>query len=322
MKPGDFAGSYLRFGIREHGMGAILNGLALHGFRPFGGTFLVFSDYMKGSIRLAALMEQPVVYVFTHDSIGLGEDGPTHQPVEQLTALRATPHLVVYRPADANETAAGWRVALGRTHGPTALILTRQALPILPPTDAALRGGYVVSDAEGFKAILIGSGSELHLALAAQKLLAAEGIPVRVVSMPSLELFLAQDEAWRESVLPLACRARVAVEAAATLSWTGIVGLDGTVVGLDRFGASAPFQTVYEKLGLTAEAVAAAARKLSAVYTYGPSVERLPLPRKAISSAFTRSAASAGSQWLASGIRTRRRSGTRASRPSRSSGPR
>ncbi|MBK9374709.1 MAG: transketolase [Holophagales bacterium] len=262
VKAGDFAGSYLRFGIREHGMGAILNGLALHGFRPFGGTFLVFSDYMKGAIRLAALMEQPVVYVFTHDSIGLGEDGPTHQPVEQLAALRATPHLVVYRPADANETAAGWRVALGRDHGPTALVLTRQALPILPPTDAALRGGYVVSDAEKFKAILIGSGSELHLALAAQKLLAAEGIPVRVVSMPSLELFLAQDEAWRDSVLPLSCRARVAVEAAATLSWTGIVGLDGTVVGLDRFGASAPFQTVYEKLGLTAEAVAAAARKL------------------------------------------------------------
>ena len=262
VKAGDFAGSYIRFGIREHGMGAILNGLALHGFRPFGGTFLVFSDYMKGAIRLAALMEQPVVYVFTHDSIGLGEDGPTHQPVEQLAALRATPHLVVYRPADANETAAGWRVALGRDHGPTALVLTRQALPILPPTDAALRGGYVVSDAEKFKAILIGSGSELHLALAAQKLLAAEGIPVRVVSMPSLELFLAQDEAWRDSVLPLSCRARVAVEAAATLSWTGIVGLDGTVVGLDRFGASAPFQTVYEKLGLTAEAVAAAARKL------------------------------------------------------------
>jgi transketolase len=262
VKPGDFAGCYFRFGIREHGMGAILNGLALHGFRPFGGTFLVFSDYMKGAIRLAALMEQPVVYVFTHDSIGLGEDGPTHQPVEQLTALRATPHLVVYRPADANETAAGWRVALGRSHGPTALVLTRQALPILPPTDAALRGGYVVSDADGFKAILIGSGSELHLALAAQKLLAVEGIPVRVVSMPSLELFLSQDDAWRESVLPLACRARVAVEAAATLSWTGIVGLDGTVVGLDRFGASAPFQTVYEKLGLTGEAVAAAARKL------------------------------------------------------------
>ncbi|MBK9966256.1 MAG: transketolase [Holophagales bacterium] len=262
VKAGDFAGSYLRFGIREHGMGAILNGLALHGFRPFGGTFLVFSDYMKGSIRLAALMEQPVVYVFTHDSIGLGEDGPTHQPVEQLTALRATPHLVVFRPADANETAAGWRVALGRSHGPTALVLTRQALPILPPTDEALRGGYVVSDAEGFKAILIGSGSELHLALAAQKLLAADGIPVRVVSMPSLELFQVQDEAWRESVLPLGCRARVAVEAAATLSWTGIVGLDGTVVGLDRFGASAPFQTVYEKLGLTPGAGAEATRKL------------------------------------------------------------
>ena len=262
VKAGEFSGSYLRFGIREHGMGAILNGLALHGFRPFGGTFLVFADYMKGAIRLAALMEQAPVYVFTHDSIGLGEDGPTHQPVEQLASLRATPNVLVYRPADANETAAGWRLALGRTHGPTALVLTRQALPILPATEAALRGGYVVSDAEGFRAILIGSGSELHLALAAQKLLAAEGIPARVVSMPSPGLFLAQDAAWRESVLPLSCRARVAVEAAATLSWGGIVGLDGAVVGLDRFGASAPYQTVYEKLGLTAEAVAEAVREL------------------------------------------------------------
>ena len=262
VKPGEYAGSYLRFGIREHGMGAILNGLALHGFRPFGGTFLVFADYMKGAIRLAALMEQAPVYVFTHDSIGLGEDGPTHQPVEQLASLRATPNLLVYRPADANETAAGWRLALGRSHGPTALALTRQGLPVLPPNDGALRGGYVVSDADGFRAILIGSGSELHVALAAQNLLAAEGIPARVVSMPSPGLFLAQDEAWREGVLPSACRARVAVEAASTLSWGGIVGLDGVVVGLDRFGASAPCQTVYEKLGLTAEAVAQAARRL------------------------------------------------------------
>ncbi|MFN7988315.1 MAG: transketolase [Thermoanaerobaculia bacterium] len=262
VKPGEYAGSYLRFGIREHGMGAILNGLALHGFRPFGGTFLVFADYMKGSVRLAALMEQPVVYVYTHDSIGLGEDGPTHQPVEQLASLRATPHLLVYRPADANETAAGWRLALGRTHGPTALVLTRQALPVLPASEGALRGGYVVSDADAFRVILVGCGSELHLALAAQKLLAAEGIAARVVSMPSPGLFLAQDAAWRESVLPSACRARVAVEAASTLSWGGIVGLDGAVVGLDRFGASAPYQTVYEKLGLTAEAVAEAARRI------------------------------------------------------------
>ncbi|MBP7677086.1 MAG: transketolase, partial [Thermoanaerobaculia bacterium] len=260
VKAGEYAGSYLRFGIREHGMGAILNGLALHGFRPFGGTFLVFADYMKGAIRLASLMEQPVVYVFTHDSIGLGEDGPTHQPIEQLASLRATPGLVVYRPADANETAAGWRVALSRAHGPTALALTRQGLPVLPPNDGALKGGYVVSDAEGFRVILIGSGSELHLALAAQKLLAADGIAARVVSMPSIELFLAQDEGWRESVLPRSCRARVAVEAGATLSWGAIVGLDGTVIGLDRFGASAPYETVYENLGLTAEAVAAAAR--------------------------------------------------------------
>ncbi len=265
--PGDFSGSYLHYGVREHGMGSILNGLCLHGgFRPYGGTFLIFSDYMRGAVRLAALMEQPVVFVFTHDSIGLGEDGPTHQPIEQLTGLRAVPHLWVFRPGDANETAVAWKVALERTNGPTALVLTRQALPTLDrtthaPAELAARGGYVVSDAEGARVILVGTGSELSIALDARKLLAAEGIAARVVSMPCRELFLAQDEAWRESVLPRAIRARVVVEAGATMGWGGIAGLDGRVVGLDRFGASAPYQTIYRELGLTAEAVAQAARE-------------------------------------------------------------
>jgi transketolase len=260
---GDFSGRYLHFGVREHGMGSILNGLALHGgVRPYGGTFLVFSDYMRGAIRLAALMEQPVSFVFTHDSIGLGEDGPTHQPVEHLTALRAIPGLWVYRPADANETAAGWRVALERRHGPTALVLTRQALPVLPPHPGALRGAYVLEDADHFQVVLIGTGSELHLAREAREILAADGIAARVVSMPCRELFLAQSAAYRESVLPRWQLARVAVEAGVTLGWGGIVGLDGAVVGIDRYGASAPYQRVYEELGVTAAAVATAARRV------------------------------------------------------------
>ncbi|KAA0253759.1 MAG: transketolase [Acidobacteria bacterium] len=259
----DFSGAYLRFGVREHGMGAILNGLALHGgLRPYGGTFLVFSDYMKPAVRLAAMMELPVVFVWTHDSIGLGEDGPTHQPVEQLTGLRAIPGLHVFRPADANETALGWRHALGRGHGPTGLVLTRQAVPVLPANEGALRGGYVVADAEEPKAILIGSGSEVHVALEAQRLLAGKGVAARVVSMPCRELFDEQPEEYRQSVLPRAVRARVAVEAGATLGWGRYVGLDGAVVGLDRYGASAPWQTLYEKLGITAERVAAEALRV------------------------------------------------------------
>jgi transketolase len=262
----DFSGRYLRFGVREHGMGSILSGLALHGgTQPYGGTFLVFSDYMRPAIRLAALMEQPVVYVFTHDSIGLGEDGPTHQPIEHLTALRAIPNLMTFRPGDAAETVAAWRVALARRHGPTALILTRQALPVLDrtryaPAEGAMRGAYTLAEAPDPNLILIATGSEVQVALEAQLMLGAMGVRARVVSMPSMELFAAQPAAYRESVLPKALRARVAVEAGATLAWGRYVGLDGAVVGLDRFGASAPYQAVYRELGLTAEAVVAAAR--------------------------------------------------------------
>jgi transketolase len=262
----DFSGRYIRFGVREHGMGSILNGLALHGgTRPYGGTFLIFSDYMRPAIRLAALMERPVVYVFTHDSIGLGEDGPTHQPIEHLTALRAIPNLVVFRPADAAETVVGWRVALAGRHGPTALILTRQAVPVLDrtryaPAEGAARGAYVLAEAPDPNLILIATGSEVHIVLEAQALLGATDIRARVVSMPSMELFDAQPAAYRESVLPSTLRARVSVEAGATLGWGRYVGLDGVIVGLDRFGASAPYQQIYRQLGLTAEAVVEAAR--------------------------------------------------------------
>ena len=262
----DFSGRYLHFGVREHGMGGILNGLALHkGIRPYGGTFLIFSDYMRGSVRLAALMEAPVVFVFTHDSIGLGEDGPTHQPIEQLTGLRAIPGLYVFRPADATETVIGWRIALERRHGPTALVLTRQALPVLDSrSSGAARGGYTLIDTDEPQVILIGAGSEAHLAVHARALLQAKGISARVVSMPCSELFDAQPEEYREAVLPTAVRARVAVEAGATLSWGKYVGLDGEVIGLDRFGASAPYQVLYREFGLTAEAVAAAAERVLA----------------------------------------------------------
>lgn len=264
----DFSGRYIRFGVREHGMGSIMNGIAAHGgLRPYGGTFLIFSDYMRPTIRLAAMMELPVVYVFTHDSIGLGEDGPTHQPIEQLASLRAIPHLVVFRPGDANETRIGWEVALKRKDHPTALILTRQGLPVLDrtqfaPAENAEQGGYVLVDAENPQVILIGSGSEVEIALGAHELLTAQGIRARVVSMPSTELFDMQPQAYRDSVLPPSVRARVAVEAAAPLGWWKYVGLDGAVVGLTHFGASAPYKTIYKEFGLTPEKVAEAARGL------------------------------------------------------------
>lgn len=264
----DFSGRYIRFGVREHGMGSIMNGIAAHGgLRPYGGTFLIFSDYMRPTIRLAAMMELPVVYVFTHDSIGLGEDGPTHQPIEQLASLRAIPHLVVFRPGDANETRIGWEVALKRKDHPTALILTRQGLPVLDrtqfaPAENAEQGGYVLVDAENPQVILIGSGSEVEIALGAHELLTAQGIRARVVSMPSTELFDMQPQAYRDSVLPPSVRARVAVEAAAPLGWWKYVGLDGAVVGLTHFGASAPYKTIYKEFGLTPEKVAEAAREL------------------------------------------------------------
>jgi transketolase len=260
----DFSGRYLHFGVREHGMGAILNGLALHGgVSPYGGTFLIFSDYMRPAIRLAAVMDLPVTFVFTHDSIGLGEDGPTHQPIEQLTGLRAIPDLAVMRPADATETVEVWRAIVNRNKA-SALVLTRQAVPVLDrrvlaPAEGVARGAYVLRDiGDNPEAIIIATGSEVHLALAAQEMLAQRDITVRVVSMPCCELFDEQAPEYRESILPAAIRARVAVEAGATIGWARYTGLDGEVIGLDRFGASAPYQVLFEKLGFTPDTVVAA----------------------------------------------------------------
>jgi transketolase len=268
---GDFSrhenGRNFHWGIREHAMGACLNGMALHGgVRPYGATFLIFSDYLRPSIRLAALMGLPVTYVFTHDGIGVGEDGPTHQPVEQIMSLRLIPNLRVLRPADATETVEAWRLALQRKDGPTALALTRQKLPVLDraklqPAAGVARGGYVLAGAPGTpKLILIASGSEVHLALAAKERLDAEGIGSRVVSMPSLELFLAQPKVYRDEVLPPSIRARVVVEAGVSLGWERIAGERGVIIGLDRFGASAPAEQLYEKFGITTDAVVAAAK--------------------------------------------------------------
>jgi transketolase len=264
----NMAGRNLHFGVREHGMGGILNGLSLHrGIRPYGGTFLVFSDYMRPSVRLAALMHEPVIYVWTHDSIFLGEDGPTHQPIEHLAALRAMPRLWVFRPADANETAAAWALALERTDGPSALLLTRQNLPIYDDTGlgkGAERGAYVLDREEGGRPdlVLLASGSEVATIRGAAKLLRAQGRKVRTVSMPCWELFEAQDKAYRDSVLPQVCLARLAVEAASPFGWERYVGAKGRVHGLDRFGASAPAKVLAEKLGFTPEAVAREATEL------------------------------------------------------------
>jgi transketolase len=264
----DFSGRYLHFGVREHGMGGILSGMALHGgVRPYGGTFLVFSDYMRPAIRLAAMMGLPVIYVFTHDSIGLGEDGPTHQPIEHLMSLRAIPNLTLIRPGDAWETAEAWKVALEHKNGPVALVLTRQGVPTLDraelaTADGLAKGAYVLSDAENPQVILIGTGSEVHIALEAQKRLAEQGVAARVVSMPSWELFAAQSSAYQNSILPPQLKARVSIEAGATFGWERHIGDSGKAIGLDRFGASAPYKTIYEKLGLTAEAVAEAAFSL------------------------------------------------------------
>ena len=275
--PGDWYGRTLHFGIREFGMGTILNGIVLHGAtRPYGGTFLVFSDYMRPAVRLAALMRLPVIYVWTHDSIGLGEDGPTHQPVEHLAALRAIPGLDVVRPGDANETAWAWRTALEHTDRPTALILTRQNLPVLDRTvvaDAAgvARGGYVLADASSGlpEVILIGTGSEVSLCLAARDRLEQSGTPTRVVSMPCREWFDAQDSAYRESVLPSAVSARVSVEAGIAMPWRDLVGAAGECVSLEHYGASAPYQVLFEQFGFTVDRVVAAAHaslsKLTAI---------------------------------------------------------
>ena len=262
-------GRVLHFGIREHAMGAIMNGIALHGgTRVYGGTFLVFSDYMRGAVRLAALMKLPVTYVWTHDSIGLGEDGPTHQPIEHLASLRALPGLDVIRPADANETAVAWQTLLSHTDRPAALALTRQNVPVLDAEVAkgAARGGYVLADASDGqpRVLLIATGSEVQIALAARDLLEAEGTPTRVVSMPCVEWFREQDLAYQMTVLPPDVKARVSIEAGIAQSWWEFLGDAGVPLSLEHFGASAPYTVLYEQFGLTAErAVAAAHESLS-----------------------------------------------------------
>jgi len=267
------SGRNVPFGIREHAMGAIVNGAAAHGgiVKPYGSTFLIFSDYMRGAVRLSALMGLPVLWVWTHDSVGVGEDGPTHQPIEHYASLRAIPNLWVIRPGDPNETTEAWRVALERDDGPVALLLSRQNVPVLDRSEvapAALleRGGYVLWDSSAEhgppELILIATGAEVPLTLAAGKTIAAQGTRVRVVSMPCIELFEAQDADYRDEVLPREVRARLAVEPGATISWGKWVGLDGDVIGLDRFGASAPGTTVLEKLGFTTESIIARAQAL------------------------------------------------------------
>jgi transketolase len=280
------AGRNVPFGIREHAMGAIVNGAAAHGgiVKPYGSTFLIFSDYMRGSVRLSALMGLPVVWVWTHDSVGLGEDGPTHQPIEHYAALRAIPRLWVIRPADANETSVAWRVALEREDGPVALLLSRQTMPVLDRNELASaseleRGAYVLWDAfaaedhsDGRRAnasgdggpdvILISTGSEVSPTLQAARTLAAEGARARVVSMPCMELFEAQPKSYRDAVLTPGVTARLAVEPGASMSWWKWVGSDGDVLALDRFGASAPGSQVLEELGFSAENIAARARTL------------------------------------------------------------
>jgi transketolase len=266
VEAGSYGGRNLHFGIREHGMGAIVNGLVLMGLRAYGAGFLIFSDYMKGSIRLAALMRIPSTFVFTHDSIGLGEDGPTHQPIEQLVTLRATPNIDVVRPAGFNETALAWRHALRSTDRPTALALSRQGLPVWDPAhvpdDAIERGAYVLHETAGGapEVVLMGTGSEVHVAHDAAKLLEADGIRVRLVSMPCLDRFAEQDRSYRDEVIPPGVRARVAVEAASPLGWHRWVGEDGDVVAMEGFGASAPAKVLYEHFGFTGEAVAQRAR--------------------------------------------------------------
>jgi transketolase len=265
---GEPGGRNLNFGVREHAMGSVANGMALHGgVRPYTATFLVFSDYMRPAIRLAALSELPVTFVFTHDSIGLGEDGPTHQPIEHLMALRAIPNITLIRPGDAAETAEAWRQALLNRHGPTVLCFTRQDLPVLDrtrlaPASGVARGAYVLLDAPEPRLILIATGSELHLAVEAAEQLNAEGAATRVVSMPSWELFRRQDQAYRDEVLPPQVEARVAVEAGAELGWGEWVGSRGDVIGLDRFGMSAPVAHVMPRLGFSAEEIVRRARAL------------------------------------------------------------
>ncbi|MBZ5571279.1 MAG: transketolase [Acidobacteriia bacterium] len=265
---GSYAGRNLHFGVREHAMGAILNGLAVSNLRPYSGTFFNFSDYMKPSVRLAALMEIPAIFIYTHDSIGLGEDGPTHQPIEQLAGLRAVPNLVLFRPADANEVVEAWKVIMKLRHRPAALVLTRQAVPTFDRSkyasaEGVARGAYVLADAPSGKpqTILMGSGSEVSLCLAAYEQLQAEGIKARVVSMPSWDIFEKQSDDYKKQVLPPEVKARVSVEQASTLGWARYVGLSGKMVGMHTFGASAPIKDLQKKFGFTTDKVVEAARE-------------------------------------------------------------
>ena len=267
-QPGEYAGRNLHFGVREHVMGASVNGLTVSRIRAFGATFFNFSDYMRASIRLSALMEIPSIFIFTHDSIGLGEDGPTHQPIEQLASLRAMPNLVVLRPGDANEVVEAWKIIAQLKHQPVALVLTRQAIPTFDRTkygaaSGTAKGAYILADAPSGKpdVILMGTGSEVSLCVDAYEKLKAEGIPARVVSMPSWDIFEQQDATYRESVLPASVTARVSVEMAATFGWERYVGLKGRKVGMHRFGASAPLKDLLKFFGFTADAVVAEARK-------------------------------------------------------------
>jgi transketolase len=266
VSPGDYSGRNVHYGVREHGMGTIVNGLVLHGLRAFGSTFFNFLDYMKPAVRLASLMEIPSIFVYTHDSIGLGEDGPTHQPVEQLATLRAQPNMYCVRPGDANETALAWRFAVGQSETPTALVLSRQGLPIRDPdeipADAIDRGAYVLRESSNDEPdlILIGTGSELYICVEAAELLEEGGIATRVVSAPCLDRFAEQDEDYRDSVLPRSVRARVSVEAASPLGWSTWVGEDGEAIGMTTFGSSAPQPDLYEHFGFTPEKVAERAR--------------------------------------------------------------
>ena len=266
----EFKGRNIHFGVREHAMGAAVNGMALTGLRGFSATFFNFSDYMRASMRLGALMEIPVLFIFTHDSIGVGEDGPTHQPVEQLAAFRAMPNMLVFRPGDANEVTECYKVALQHTHGPSTLVFSRQAMPTLDRTKFAsasgvAKGGYVVADAEGGKpdVILMATGTELQHCMVAWEKLKAEGIKARVVSMPCWEIFDEQDAAYKESVLPAAITARVSIEMAATLGWDRYVGPKGKIIGMHSFGASAPLKDLLKKFGFEPENVVAAAKKAS-----------------------------------------------------------
>jgi transketolase len=277
--PATPAGRVVHYGVREHAMGSIMNGMTLHGgVRPYAGTFLIFSDYMRPAIRLAGLMDQPVVYVFSHDSIGLGEDGPTHQPVEQMAALRAIPNVMDLRPGDGPETEMAWRVAIERKNGPSFLALSRQKVAVLAregsaaadensgdvlaSADGLRRGGYVLAEATGGapEVILMASGTELGLAVDARKVLEADGIPTRVVSLPSWFLFGQQDQTYRDEVLPPSVSARVSVEAGSTFGWHRWIGDGGQAIGLDHFGASAPAEILFEKFGFTIDNVVALAR--------------------------------------------------------------